>query len=291
MSMTLVTQLEDQVQKFWAPLLQDQLKEETLLPSLVNKEYEGVIKRGGDTAYVSMIKRPLAERKTKGAGAESFNSAALETSRVGIVADQRITASFEVEDLVDIQSQISQDNPKMRQVLFEALEIELNSYLYSLVAPSASAPDHTVTSVTDFNATALLNVRKLAAQAKWSKMPGWYLLVDPQYMSDLLNAQTLTSSDYVPDAPVVGGQIARQRFGFSILEDNSSALVGLGTSGQDAALAFHPDFMYLVMGEPMVKISDQHSQKKHGYVVSVDMWCGAKLGLEGALKHITVINT
>lgn len=291
MSMTLVTQLEDQVQKFWAPLLQDQLKEDTLLPSLVNKEYEGVIKRGGDTAYVSMINRPTAERKTKGAGAESFNSQQLETTRVGIIADQRITAAFEIEDLVDLQSQLSQDSPKMRQVLFEALEINLNSYLYSLVAPSTSSPDHTVTSVTDFNATQLLNVRKLAAQAKWPKAPGWYLLLDPSYMTDVLNAQTLTSSDYVPDAPVVGGQMARQRFGFNILEDNSAGLVGLGTSGADAGLAFHPDFMYLVMGEPQVKLSDLHSQKKHGYLISVDMWVGAKLGLEGSLKHISIINT
>lgn len=291
MSMTLVTDLENQVQKFWAPLVQDQLKEDTLLPSLVNKEYEGVIKRGGDTAYVSMINRPTAERKTKGAGAESFNSQQLETSRVGIVADQRISAAFEIEDLVDLQSQLSQDNPKMRQALFEALEINLNSYLYSLVAPSTSAPDHTLTSVTDFNATQLLAVRKLAAQAKWAKTPGWYCLLDPSYMTDVLNAQTLTSSDYVPDAPVVGGQMARQRFGFNILEDNSAGLVALGTSGADAGLAFHPDFMYLVMGEPQVKISDLHSQKKFGYLLSVDMWVGAKLGLEGSLKHISIINT
>lgn len=291
MSMTLVTDLENQVQKFWAPLVQDQLKEDTLLPSLVNKEYEGVIKRGGDTAYVSMINRPTAERKTKGAGAESFNSQQLETSRVAIVADQRISAAFEIEDLVDLQSQLSQDNPKMRQVLFESLEIKLNDYLYSLVAPSTSAPDHTITSVTDFNATQLLAVRKLASQAKWSKNPGWYLLLDPSYTTDVLNAQTLTSSDYVPDAPVVGGQMARQRFGFNVLEDNSAGLVALGTSGADAGLAFHPDFMYLVMGEPQVKISDLHSQKKFGYLLSVDMWVGAKLGLEGALKHISIINT
>jgi len=295
MSATLVNEVSEQAQKFWAPVLKDELKEASILATLVNKEYQGDIKRGGDTAYVSMINRPLAERKTIGAGSDTFASQKLTATRVGIAADQRITASFELEDLIDIQTQLGSPDgkSKIRQALLESLQIELNSYLYGLVAPSSSAPDHNLTGVTDFNATQLNIVRKLASQAKWMRQGGWYLLADPSYMSDMLNSSVLTSADFTggADRPVIGGQMAVNRFGFSILEDNSAGLVGLGTGTEDAALAFHPDFLYLVMGDPQIKVSDLHSNKQHGYLVSVDMWCGAKLGLEGDVKHISIINS
>ena len=86
-----------------------------------------------------------------------------------------------------------------------------------------------------------------------------------------MNAQTLTSQDYVGgELPVIGGQIVNKRFGFNLLEDNSR--------GTDKGLFFHPDFMHLVMQmEPRSKISDLHSQKKFGYLLSVDILFGANL--------------
>lgn len=296
MSATLVNELSEQAQKFWAPITQDSLMETTLLPSLTNKEYEGQIKRGGDTVYVSMVNRPTAERKTVGSGSEAFSSQKLTTSRVAIVADQRITASFELEDLVDIQTQLGdpEGKSKIRQVLEEALAIELNKYCYSKVSPSTSAPDHLLTGVATMDASQILSIRALAAQAKWMQSGGWWLLVDPSYMNDILSAQTLTSSDYVgDDRPVIGGQVANRRFGFNILEDNSAGLLTLSPAlaGAEVGLAFHPDFLYLVTGAPQYKISDLHSNHQHGYLVSVDMWCGAALGLEGNVKHVQVYNT
>jgi len=292
MSTTFLSDVSDQVMEFWSPLFVDELKEQTLLPSLVNKDYEGDIKKGGDTVHVSQINRPTAERKTISSGADTFASQKLVTQRISIVADQRITASFEFEDVVDLQSQIGDENPKIRQALLESVEIELNNFLYGIVAPSAATPDHIITSVTDFNAAQLGAVRVLAAQAKWMRQDGWWVLADPQYFQDLLDASTMTSSDFVPDAPVVGGQISRQRFGFNILEDNSAGLLSLQAGTQDAALAFHPDFLNLVMQrEPTFKVSDLHSNHQHGFLISVDMIVGASLGNDGDVKHITIIDS
>ena len=55
MSATLITDLNEQIQKFWSPLLVPELKEKAILPSLVSSDYEGEIKQGGDTVYVSMM--------------------------------------------------------------------------------------------------------------------------------------------------------------------------------------------------------------------------------------------
>lgn len=300
MGATLVSDVSNQVQKFWSPLFKDELIESTLLASLVNKEYQGDIKREGDTVYVSQINRPTAQRKTVGSGHESFSTEKMSTSRVAIVADQVISAAYEFDDLVDLQSQIGAQDSKIRKALLEAVEIELNNYLYSKVSPSTASPDHLIDGVTDFNASQLNSVRKLASQAKWAKEGGWWLLCDPQYQSDLLNAQTLTSMDYgANDAPVIGGQMANRRFGFNILEDNSAGLIsamqrldGTSTATEDAALAFHPDFMYMVMQEqPEFKVADLASNKQFGYLIVVKMVVGAVLGIDGANKHIVVYNT
>ena len=109
-----------------------------------------------------------------------------------------------------------------------------------------------------------------------------------------MNATTLTSGDYVPDAPIVGGQIVRQRFGFNILEDNCDAMAQLSPTAQtsDLALAFHPDFMHLVMQqEPQFKVAELTANKQLGYVIVVSLVCGAKLGIDGNKKHIKVYNT
>ena len=296
MSLISLADVQNQVQSFWAPVFMDQLKENTLLPSLVNKAYQGEIKSFGDRVRVSQLNRPTAQRKTVGSNHETFQTSTLSTSNIDIVADQVISAAYEFDDLVALQSQIGQQDSKIRQGLMEAVELELNKYLYSLVAASTSAPDHSIASVTDFNASQLNACRKLASQAKWAKDGGWWLLADPSYMTDLLNAQTLTSSDFVGgEAPVIGGQMARQRFGFNILEDNSlSSTVRppIVTGSEDMALAFHPDFMHLVMqAQPEIKVSDLHSNKQFGYVISIRLIVGAKAGIEGDKKSIVIYNT
>jgi len=293
MSATLLSDVSNQVAKFWSPMFMDELMESTLLASLVNKQYQGDLKRGGDTVYVSQINRPNAELKTIGTDAESFSSSLLSTSRVAIQANKRITAAYELEDAIDLLSILDGQGEAIRKTLMEAAMIKLNEYLYSFVSPSTSAPNHLLSGVSDFNAAALNNVRTLAAQAKWKKDGGWWLLASPSYKTDLLNAATLTSSDYVQDTPVVGGQMVSQRFGFNILEDNSDALVGLyGTSGTDHALAFHPDFLHLVMAkQPEFKISSLHSNKQHGYIISLDFVCGCAAGIDSDVKHVVTYNS
>jgi len=295
MSATLINELSDQIQKFWSPIFVPELKESALLPTLVSKDYSGEISQGGDTVYVSMVQSSKGERKTIGAGHEVFSSEKLKTQRIGIVADQVITASFELDNLISLQNQLGSATGEsaIRDALLKGIELQLNEYLYGLVAPSASAPDHIANGVTDFNATQILAMRKLASQAKWPNDGQWYLLSDPSYYNDILNAATMTSGDFVGDQPVVGGRIAQRRFGFNILEDNSEAmkLVSPTEAVDDLALAFHPSFMYLVMQQqPTFKLSDLHANKQHGYLLSVSMVCGAKLGIEGAVKHMTAYN-
>ena len=285
MTVTNLADVADQIQKYWSPVFTKQLRESLLLGALVDKKYQGAIARQGDTVRVSQINAPNGQLLTVGTDADSFSPEAVSTQYVDIKADKRAVASYEFQDLVELQSQISQSNPEVLEALKYAMASQINDYLYSLVNPSTSAPDHLIASVTDFNASQLSACRILAAQAKWRMEPGWYGLLDPQYYGDIMNASTLSSIDYgASDAPVISGQIALKRFGFNLLEDNSRSA--------DFALLFHPDFMHMVsQSEVQVKISDLHSQKRFGVVMSVDMVFGAKLGIDGNKKHIKVYNS
>lgn len=285
MAKTDLSSVQNQIQKFWSPLFMDELRASQLLGSLVNKEYQGQIQKGGDTVRVSQINAPVGENRTIGTDADAFSTEALSLSYVDIKADKRAVAAYEFDDLVSLQSQIDAEMAggpasKIREALVYAVDKQIHQYLYSLVAPSAPSPDHLIQSVTDFNKGQLLANRLLASAAKWDKTKGWWILADPSFYNDILSDTTLVSKDYVEgEAPVVGGQIVNKRYGFNILEDNSLAV--------DQALVFHPDFMHLVTQTTVqFKISDLHSQKKFGFVISADIIYGAKLGIGGAKKHI-----
>lgn len=295
MTTTTISDVSNQIQKFWSPIFATKLKEETILPSLVSKQYEGAIQNQGDTVYVSAINRPTAVRKTVGVGDyDSYSSQKMTTTRVAIQADTIIEAGYQFESLVQLQSQIGAQDSAIRQGLFEALEIELNSYLYGKVNPSTSAPDHSISGVTDFNASQLGSVRVLASQAKWGQANRW-LLADPVYFQDMLNATTLTSGDYASDSPMIGGKFVLQRFGFNIVEDNSAGLlagVGSGSATQDCALAMVPDWLLFVMQQGVTfKLSDLHAQSKRGFLLTAEMLVGAALGIEGNVKHIEIYNS
>lgn len=284
-SSTTLAEVAYQIQKYWSPVFTKELRASLMLGSLVNREYQGEIKKGGDTVRVSQINAPTGQLLTVGTDADSFESEALSTSYIDIQATKRAVASYQFEDLVDIQSQIDKENSEVRTSLLYAMNKQINDYLFSLVSPSSSAPDHIVSGVTDLNAAQLSALRLLAGVAKWDNAKPWYGLVDPTYYCDLLDDTTLSSSLYgASDAPMIGGKLGLNRFGFSIFEDNSRST--------DYGLFFHPDFLHLVQQtEVQVKLSDLHASKQFGYVMSVDLIFGAKLGINGNVKHIKVYNS
>lgn len=282
MTVTGMGDVQYQVQKYWSAKFTKQLRASLLLGGLVDKSYEGAIARHGDTVRVSQVNAVTGQLLTIGTDADSFTSSALSSSYVDLVADKRAVASYTFQDMVQLQSQLGQDNPEVIESLKYGMAEQINNYLYSLVSPSTSAPDHLLNSVTDMNASQLSAIRLLAAQAKWANDGRWYGLLDPSYMSDIMNATTLTSSDYgASDAPVISGQVAMKRFGFNLLEDNSRST--------DTAIFFHPDFMHMVsQSEVQVKISDLHPLGQFGVKMSVDMIFGGKLGINASVKHIKV---
>jgi hypothetical protein len=291
MTATLVQDLEAQAQDFWAPVIGMQLREEILLPGLVSKEYEGEIKQYGDTVKVSIIQNLSGSISTVGTDHETYKPEKLNMSQVEIKANKVIEASIEIDSLVSLQTQLGtpQGASVIRDALMFAINKRLNEFCYSLVAPSTSAPDHSVAAVATMNKAAILANRLLASNAKWGMDKEWIGLLGPAYWNNVLDEQTFTSSDYVGSDLLIPGNKnkAVKRLGFSLFEDNSdaSSVIG-GTSGRNA-LFFHPDWLVFVMQQGMtIKLSDLHAVKKRGYLLSAEILVGGGLNNEGSLKHI-----
>lgn len=257
--------------------------QESRIKSLLITKAE--IKNGGDTVYVSQVDYIPGQTRTVGTDADEFTTNQVTTHRVAITADKRFVAAAEFEDLVDLQSQIDGKSSPIREALLYGMQKQINDYLYGLVAASTATPDHSIASVSDLNAAALSAYRVLAGQAKWPKNKPWYGLVDPTYYMDIGDDTTLSSSLFNGgDAVVVAGEVASKRFGFNIIEDNAL--------NADHGVFFYEDFMHFVTQQQVqVKISDQHANKRFGYVISVDLVGGAKLGISGDTKHIQVYNS
>lgn len=285
MAITDLTAVAAQIEKYWSPLFTKQLRAQLLLGSLADRSYEGSITKGGDRVRVSQVNAPTGELLTIGTDADTFRTEALSTSYINITANKRAVAAFEFQDVVDLQSQIGNENPAVMESLMYAMSKQINKYLYSLVSPSTASPDHLIASVTDLNSAAMAANRILAGAAKWPKDKPWYALVDSTYYMDIATDTTLSSSDFnAGDPVVVAGEVASKRYGFNVLEDNY-----LPT---DHGLFFYPDFLHMVsQTQASVKISDLHAQKKFGVIMSVDLIFGAALGIGGDEKHITNYNS
>jgi hypothetical protein len=274
MSVTTYNQVDavnELVADFWSPIFMKELREQTLWSGLLQDPNYTLEKiKGGDTFRISRINKPTTTIRTIGTDADSFDTNVLSSTQVDLKVNRRAASAFEFEDLGILLSQLEQQDSEIREALLADVREQANDYIKGLISPSTSSPDHTIASVTDFNLAELSGVRLLAAAAKWgSTGEPWYLLVDPTFMSDLLDDTTLGAADTmgISQSPMLEGKFVFKRMNFNIVEDDS-----LST---DTGFAFIPSFMKVILGQPRFKVSDLHSNKKFGFIISVDFPIGA----------------
>lgn len=282
------------LQTIWAPLLMGELRETVLLPRLVNTEYSPLILKKGDKVTVNMVKYAKGQTLTvnKATGAHrDIEAEELEIVPKDITANKLFTASFELDDLAGLLTELNAENANLnspiRQALLGALETQINAFIYSGVAPHAT---NVIKAVETFNFTEFKKITKKASKLKWPT-GNRVLLLDPEYYGDLSAEEKMSSADYVgTDLPMLNSSNAMQRSGFLIAEDNTDAMLTLAKDADGkAALAFDKNFYYFVAQEvPSFKVSDLHPTKKRGYLITVDLYGGGEVGIEGDKKHIVV---
>jgi hypothetical protein len=250
----------------WSPKLYARLKETMVFGNIFSREYEGEIASLGQTVNVNQI-GPITASDL--ADDESvFESAALVNSNFTVTANKLAVASVEITDMAKLQS-IDFQNDLIDELTF-ALLYKLETNIIAALIPSASAPDHDIAPAvaSDLAAVDLGAVRTLASRAKWPLM-NRYFVASPEYYSDLANKTQIMSTDFSQANNSDAGAV--QKFmGFGIGESN--------VLGTDTAFACHPSALQLVMQKGItIKVSDQHVNRKLGYLVSAHMIYGYQL--------------
>jgi len=280
MAKTDLSDLEYQIQTMWAPVFMKELRESFLLPSLVSKEYEGQIRQKNDTVRISQINELTSDLRTVGTDADTYETNKISTSYVDLKADKRAVSAIEFDDLVGIQSIVDPaSNPDVRMAMMHDIGRQINTYLYSVMVPSTSAPDHTINSTAAMSNTIMANMREACAKAHWPKDKPWYHLMGPEYYSDFLSDNNLVADTYgFEDGARISGQVGQQRYGFINYEDDSAAVAS-------SSISFLPEaVLYAAQTEPTFQLSSLHSNKQFGFALSVDLVFGAKLSISGSSK-------
>ena len=280
--MTDLNDVTSMVQTYWPTLMMDTLKETNILVNLCNRDYEGSLGPDGNVVRVNQMQDIVGETLTIDGvgGGTTFTPEDITSVGVDINANRRFVGSTRIADITRFQSMLASGGAEPEQLtsvrmkLAEAVSRQINTYLYGLVAPAATSVAATL------SASVLAGVNTYAVTEQWNQMKGWYGLIGPSYNEDVLLDTTLTSGDFVDDKPVVGGRIGTRRFGFNLFADNS-------TGNADIGLFFHPDFLYLVLGEPRFLVSSRHSSNEFSHNLSVDLVGGGILGHDGDVKHTT----
>lgn len=264
-----VTALNNLIPEIWSPNIYQELRNNLLLGEVFNRDYEGEIANMGDTVRVNQIVAPEGEILTD--DRQTFSSEQMVVNQVLVIADKRASASFEFTNLAQLQSQSFERDAQ--EALVYAIRKKMEEDMLSILIPSSASPDHTIApaAASDFAAVDVATCRTLMSLQKIPKT-NRYLILDPQYYGDLITKQTIASRDYVPaGSPVTNtGIISEPLYGFSIAEHD--------ILGADVGYAIHRTAATLVMQQGVrIQISNLHSNKKYGYLLSADLVYGIKL--------------
>lgn len=270
-------QIARMIPTVWSPLLYQELRAKPAYINLFSRDYEGEIKEKGNTVKVNQIKKPTGEILTD--DKQTFNTEELQVGQFEITADRRAVASFEITDMAKLQSlefQLEVTNALIDSIL-EQMEVDVQS----IMVPSAATPDHQLAALvgSSFDVADVVALRNLLAQAKVPFGEDTYMALGTTYYGSLLQKGMVVGSDYGSINDLMAGEV-KKLSGFKIFEHV--------LEGATTAKAFHRSAVQLVMQTQVnVKVSDLHSQKKFGYLVSADIVYGRKLADAVRLASLT----
>lgn len=262
-----VNELQYLIPEIWSTKGYDRLKAKVgLFSNIFAKDYDGEIKQKGDTVNVHQIGALTAE--TLASDKSQFSTQDASWTNFQIIADRIVVNAVEFTDLAKLQS-LEYQEEVMGELIY-GLQYKMEQDVISALLPSSSSPDHTIApaSAGDLAAVDLATIRTLMSQAK-VPLANRYLALAPTYYGDLLQKNTVTSLDFVSGNSAQSGVLS-QFMGLQIFEHDILS--------DDVGYAVHPSALQIVTQKSIeIKISDQHANRKLGYLMSAHMVWGLKL--------------
>lgn len=269
MSVTGILDQNNLVPEIWSSMIYAELRKSLKVAPIFERRYQGEIMDVGSKVKVHQILAPTAQ--TLSSDKDVFDASPMETVGFEVTADRRAVASFEITDLLLLQSLDFQ--LEAQRALVYSLQKKIDDDLIAALAANvSSSPDHDIApaSASSLAPVDLTSVRSLL-RAQSVVTNECTFVMDVNYYSDLLRQSQFTSADFInPNATTASGEIRSQLFGFSIAESES-----LST---DVGYACHPSAIQVVMQQDVrIKMSDLHNQRKFGMLLSADIVWGYKV--------------
>jgi hypothetical protein len=263
-----VAELSNLIPEMWSENMYDELRaDQGQFRNFFFRDYEGEIKKKGDTVKINTFVAPTGELLEVGvSNTFDINSEAITITQQEVKADRIARASFVVENIADLQSMSFQ--AEAQEALLYAVGKQMEDYIISGLIPDASH-DLAPIAASDFAAADMSAARRLLSKHKVPNSRRRAFL-DVDYYSDLSLKTQITSSDYVSSRPTESGVIGNNLYGFEVSENNNL--------GADVGYFCHPTAMALVMQSGMeIKLSDMHPAGKDGWILTAQIVFGIKL--------------
>lgn len=211
--MTAATQLSVLVPEIWSQRYYDVLLAELPFNSIISRDWEGEIQSLGDTVRISTL--PEFDEAIELAEDARADASALVATQQSLVINRRVVKDFIVTNMALLQSIPFME--KMRELAVYSINKKIQSTIISLIAPSTSAPDHTIAfdSGTTLALADILEVKELL-DAQDVPMSSRYIVMGAAQLNDVYNITGFTSSDFITSgAPIQTGQLPPALVGFA----------------------------------------------------------------------------
>jgi hypothetical protein len=231
----------------WSPAFYPVLLENLPMNSSIASNYSGEIKSLGDT--VNIISFPQFQVAETIMENQKVDADAVTATKTQLVINKQVVKDFIISDRASVQS-IDASN-QLRDLAFHAILKRMQSIIVSLIAPSTSAPDHTIAydSGTTLGLADILEAKELLDGADVPDDGNRVMALGAAQWNDIFNITGLTSRDFVNGASMESGSLPQRVLGF---------IPKMSSEFGNTAYLFHPLFMQMAVQQDLgVKVFDQ----------------------------------
>jgi hypothetical protein len=191
-----------------------------MIQKKVTREYEGEIKRGGDTVHINRVSNLQTSQKATGIG-NTISFEAITEGEQSLVIDTHEYAAFLIEEITSVQANTelrSKYSNKIGYALSRGREVKLANMFQSL---SQSVGAYGVELTTDDLLAGWTKFAE-AGLVEAAVAPGqeFAVFLSPAAYAGLLKIDVLTNRDYNPGADAIGRAYVGMLYGFPVYVSN-----------------------------------------------------------------------
>jgi hypothetical protein len=260
------TELDGITPEIWSAAFYPTLLEKMPFNDSVSRDYEGEIQALGDVININTFPQfDLADEilENERASADSVTA-----SKQQLVINKQLVKDYIITKRAQLQSLDAGD--QLRDLAMHSIMKKMQQIIIAEIAPSASAPDHTISydTGTTLVLADILEAKELLDAADVEEL-GRVMIVGPAQNSDLFNITGFTSRDFIDgQSPLTSGMMSSGIVGFSPRHTSEAGAV---------SYFFHPLFLTMAVQQaPEVRVYDLGVDGKRGTRVNMDVLFGVK---------------